>query len=130
MAYLEELLPEFRNGAKIRKKHWHEKVYLYYKNGLIYDYHNQVMYNFSAKSLSSDNWEFYKEPIDWNYIIENNCLCWFWDDENDENFIATLEAFEIDTCVTSFKSKNGAVWHNCRPVQKDEVTFYDNKKDE
>lgn len=48
----------------------------------------------------------------------------------DENFIATLEAFEIDTCVTSFKSKNGAVWHNCRPVRKDEVTFYEDKKDE
>lgn len=42
----------------------------------------------------------------------------------------TLEAFEIDTCVTSFKSKNGAVWHNCRPVRKDEVTFYEDKKDE
>ena len=52
-----------------------------------------------------------------------------WDDENDKNFIATLEAFEIDICVTSFKSKNGAVWHNCRPVRKDEVTFYEDKKD-
>lgn len=28
------------------------------------------------------------------------------------------------------RKKTGAVWHNCRPVQKDEVTFYDNKKDE
>lgn len=79
--------------------------------------------------MTCDLWEFYQEHIDWNYIIENSCLCWFWDDENDKNFIATLEAFEIDICVTSFKSKNGAVWHNCRPVRKDEVTFYEDKKD-
>lgn len=116
-------IAEFRKGAKIRKKHWHEKVYLYYKNGLIYDYHNQVMYNFSAKSLSSDDWEFYQEPIDWKYIIDNRCLCWFWDDTNIGNFIAELEDFR-DGAIVPFKSKNGASWRNCRPVKMEEVTFY------
>lgn len=119
MAYLEELLPEFRKGAKIRRKYWGDYDFVEisdFEKGLI----------FTNKELEASDWEFYQEPIDWNYIIENNCLCRFWNDENDENFIATLEAFEIG----SFKSKNGAVWHNCRPVQKDEVTFYDDKKDE
>lgn len=49
MSYLEELLPEFRKGAKITKKEWDKKSYIYYKNGLIYDRNNQIMYNFSAK---------------------------------------------------------------------------------
>lgn len=81
------------------------------------------MYNFSAKSLSSDNWEFYQEPIDWKYIIDNRCLCWFWDDTNIGNFIAELEDFR-DGAIVPFKSKNGASWRNCRPVKREEVTFY------
>lgn len=129
MAYLEELLPEFRKGAKIRKKSWDKRDYSYYRDGRIYDQNNQAMYSFSAKALSYDGWEFYKEPEpNWQYIIENKCLCWFWDDENDENFIARLEAFNMDDDNMRFKSKNGAAWRNCRPVHKDEVTFYEDKK--
>lgn len=131
MAYLEELLPEFRKGAKIRKKSWDKRDYSYYRDGRIYDQNNQAMYSFSAKALSYDGWEFYKEPEqNWQYIIENKCLCWFWDDENDENFIARLEAFNMDDDNMRFKSKNGAAWRNCRPVHKDEVTFYEERKDE
>lgn len=131
MAYLEELLPEFRKGAKIRKKSWDKRDYSYYKDGRIYDQNNQAMYSFSAKALSYDGWEFYKEPEpNWQYIIKNRCLCWFWDDENDENFIARLEAFNMDDDNMRFKSKNGAAWRNCRPVHKDEVTFYEERKDE
>lgn len=41
MSYLEELLPEFRKGAKIRRSKVHEpkngKGYVYYKNGKIYN---------------------------------------------------------------------------------------------
>lgn len=128
MAYLEELLPEFRNGAKIRQSYRGKNYFIQLKDGQILDSYGST-HKFTAIDLLEDKWEFYQEPIDWNYIVENRCLCWFWDDENDENFITTLEAFEIDICVTSFKSKNGAVWHNCRPVRKDEVTFYEDKKD-
>ena len=42
MAYLEELLPEFRKGAKIRKKSWDKRDYSYYKDGRIYDQNNIV----------------------------------------------------------------------------------------
>lgn len=129
MAYLEELLPEFRKGVKIKYKSWKKDWHIRIANGNVYNQEDEI-YSFNAADFKQDCWEFYQEPIDWDYIIKNKCLCWFWDDENDENFIATLEAFEIDTCVTSFKSKNGAVWHNCRPVQKDEVNFYEEKKDE
>lgn len=125
MSYLEELLPEFRNGAKIRRKYWGDNDFVEisdFKKGLI----------FTNKELEASDWEFYQEPIDWelqnsvdwNYIIKNRCLCWFWDDENYENFIARLEAFNMDDNMR-FKSKNGAAWRNCRPVRRDEVTFYE-----
>lgn len=121
MAYLEELLPEFRNGAKIRRKCWVCGI-----EGICKDEN----YSFHTHDVNADDWEIVpNKPIDWDYIIKNKCLCLFWDDENDENFIATLEAFEIDTCVTSFKSKNGAIWHNCRPVNRDEINFYEEKEE-
>lgn len=129
MSSLEKILPEFRNGARIRISTWPKNQYIYKKGNEIYNEDGEISKFLDGYVMTCDLWEFYQEHIDWNYIIENSCLCWFWDDENDKNFIATLEAFEIDICVTRFKSKNGAVWHNCRPVRKDEVTFYEDKKD-
>lgn len=125
MSYLEELLPEFRKGAKITKKEWGKKSYIYYKNGLIYDQNNQIMCNFSAKALSYDGWEFYQEHVDWDYIIKNKCLCWFWDGDgsrtiNELKCVGEGEFYD-DCCRT---------WENCRPVRKDEVTFYEDNKDE
>lgn len=122
MSYLEKLLPEFRKGAKIRRKYWGDNDFVEisdFKKGLI----------FTNKELEASDWEFYQEPIDWDYIIKNRCLCWFWDDENYENLIARLEAFNMDDDMR-FKSKNGAAWRNCRPVHRDEVTFYEDKKDD
>ena len=74
--------------------------------------------------------ELLSEP-DWDYIIKNKCLCWFWDDDEDKEIknISTLYAkprksnkFFIDIA--------GSNWKNCRPVRRDEVTFYEDKKDE
>ena len=132
MAYLEELLPEFRKGAKIRKKSWDKRDYSYYKDGRIYDQNNQAMYSFSAKALSYDGWEFYKEPEpNWQYIIENKCLCWFWDncDKEDRQRARCLSDF-IPNKTTPFLDEAGYFWPYCRPVRKDEVTFYEDKKDE
>ena len=70
MAYLEELLPEFRNGAKIRRKSWPENLCISLRgsSGI----------NIAFYDVEADDWE--KVPdksIDWNYIIKNKCLCWF-----------------------------------------------------
>lgn len=124
MSYLEELLPEFRKGAKIRKKSWDKRAYSYYKDGRIYDHNNQVMYSFSAKALSYDGWEFYQEPEpDWDYIIKNKCLCWFWDECEGDKIIGFLHNIE-----ERLEHKFNAVFKNCRPVRKDEVTFYEDKE--
>mgnify|MGYP000498977431 FL=1 len=118
MAYLEELMHEFRNGAKIRCGYWKKGMYI----------QNIDDDDIDIEDLPRDDWEFYQEPIDWKYIIEKKCLCWFWDDENIGNFIAELGDFR-DGSLIPFKCKNGASWRNCRPVRKDEVTFYEDKKD-
>ena len=123
MAYLEELLPEFRKGAKIRCKKWSygEYVYLGEKN-IIYDERNK-RYEFVNDDLFVE-WELYQEPIDYDYIIKNKCLCLFWND--DETTIGILKCKYTD----GFLENCGEIWNNCRPVRRDEVTFYEDKKDE
>lgn len=124
MAYLEELLPEFRKGGKIRCKKWSygEYVYLCEKN-IIYDERNK-RYEFVNDDLFVE-WELYQESVpDWNYIIKNKCMCLFWND--DETAIGILKCKYSDGFLTNY----GEIWNNCRPVRRDEVTFYEDKKDE
>lgn len=70
MSYLEELLPEFRKGAKITKKEWDKKSYIYYKNGLIYDRNNQIMYNFSDFVHPYCVTDDYQGAFLWGYTTE------------------------------------------------------------
>lgn len=133
MSYLEELLPEFRKGVKIKKSHWSNKTYQYLKDGYIVNQEGGV-YNFTAEDVMDNSWELYKDPEpDWNYIIKNKCLCWFWD--NDPNWALAGYLDNVDFCRNfSFgrTSLGGEVvrYKHCRPVRRDEVTFYEDKKDE
>lgn len=133
MAYLEELLPEFRKGARIRKKDWDKDLYLYYKDGLIYDQYHQPFYSLLAKSILGDCWEFYQEPEpDWQYIIDHKCLCYFWDN-NDDRRIGLLTKISISGSYNRRLDylMNSRLWYeHCRPVRRDEVTFYEDKEDE
>lgn len=124
----EEVLPVLKNGKKIKRKEWSEKQFIY-REGLSVCKEDGGYYYMDCDQLLCDDWEVFEGP-DWDYIIKNKCLCWFWDDENYENFIARLEAFNMDDDNMRFKSKNGAAWRNCRPVRRDEVTFYEDKKDD
>lgn len=119
MAYLEELLPEFRKGAKIRRKIWSDKVFM--------SSENIGESCLCARDIDANDWELWQEPkedIDWDYIIKNKCLCWFWDGDGSKT-INKLQCvgegeFYDDCCRT---------WENCHPVRKDEVTFYEDKRD-
>lgn len=136
MSYLEELLPEFRKGAKIRQNDWDEDVFIRFYKDEIYWYDDGSWKDgkiASTKDLvslftfHSDDWEFYQEPIDWDYIIKNKCLCWFWDDvdslEESSYGYLTYHNKNILYCY------NGKKWYkNCRPVRRDEVTFYEDVK--
>jgi hypothetical protein len=128
MAYLEELLPEFRKGAKIRSSMWSKKAYIHLKDGKILD-ESGLPYTIPAIAFHINDWELYQEPIDWDYIIKNKYLCWFWDDDADIYTLGTLTKIsDVAGKFGDFKYKwniNGKYWKNCRPVCKDEVTFYE-----
>lgn len=125
MAYLEELLPEFRKGAKIRNKYWEKNEYICIKNDKVVDEKGNYLNDFYNRYLLYDEWELYQEPIDWDYIIKNKCMCLFWNSLGKAKYLNYLQAKEEHT----FRDELGSCWDKCRPVRRDEVTFYEDKKD-
>ena len=133
MAYLEELLPEFRKGAKIRINNWPKPFYYEMRNGKIYNQDGHEVAVFSHQALFENVWEFYQEPIDWQYIIDNRCLCWFWDDKFNWAVCGTLGEIEKDAEYAFIMFDDGgnrSNYKHCRPIRRDEVTFYEDKKDD
>lgn len=129
MSYLEELLPEFRKGAKIRRRIWDDKE-LFVKINEAGEpvLNNGNKFEFCRNIICSD-WEFYQEAIDWDYIIKNKCLCWFWDD------VDNLEESSYGYLIRHNKYTkcfyDGKEWYNhCRPVRKDELNLYEERNDE
>lgn len=127
MSYLEELLPEFRKGAKIRQKHWKDGAYIEKcPQGIIY--HNIEIYKVD---ILADDYELYQEPIDWDYIIKNKCLCWFWCKYEERKTARYLKDYDsYNSQFGRYNGKNVAVTYfdYCRPVRRDEVTFYGERK--
>lgn len=133
MSYLEELLPEFRKGAKIRCNHWGEEEYVYLEGDEIIDNNNKATV-LDGPQIVSNSWELYQKPIDWDYIINNKCLCWFWDYDESHKILGFLikvnENKKLCHFVCKKSSRDTYDYAYCRPVRRDEVTFYENKKDE
>lgn len=66
-----------------------------------------------------NDWEVYQKPIDWGYIIENRIPCWFW------NIERKVSGILVDYNEDDMYLRDGdSYYQNCRPVHKDEVTFY------
>lgn len=139
MAYLEELLPEFRKGAKIMRtseaKILGKQPYYFFKDNKVWydnsisvkDYNNRPFTNYE---LMASDWELVKDPEpDWDYIIKNKCLCWFWDDDESEKIVSILINAEKDE-YTPFLLYDECYFEHCRPVRRDEVNFYEDKRDE
>lgn len=132
MSYLEELLPEFKNGIKIRRKPWSKGKYIKLKGLYARDEYGNG-YFLEPDELAADDWERYQEPIDWNTIIKNRCLCWFWDDDDTDGVMAILVSVYKDSPYCYYcrdLAGCGSSRKHCRPIRKDEVTFYEDKKDE
>lgn len=122
MSYLEELLPEFRKGAKIRRKYWSEENCI--------SINRSMGLHLSPVDTQADDWEICREPEpDWQYIIDHKCLCWFWEDDEEKRIANYLQSIGIRK-NNSFIDVNTFFWENCRPVRRDEVTFYEDRKDE
>jgi hypothetical protein len=123
MAYLEELLPEFRKGAKIRSALWSKNTFIYMKGNKILD-ESGTEYVFRNISFFINDWEVYQKPIDWGYIIENRIPCWFWNIER--KVLGILVDYNEDDM---YLRDGDSYYQNCRPVHKDEITFYEDEKD-
>lgn len=98
------------------------------KDGTIVD-QNKQPYNLNLVDLKCAEWELYQEPIDWDYIIKNKCLCWFWDDNVNHKRIYKLAGINKKAAYP-FENTTGGVYRHCRPVRKDEVSFYEDKNNE
>ena len=130
MSYLEELLPEFRKGAKIRLADWKPNHYIILKDLWFIDETGKKT-DITVGELIANNWEFYQmSGPGWQYIIDHKCLCWFWDADYCKmcNILQKIDTSTAGTKV--YIDKNNLRWNNCRPVRRDEVTFYEDKKDE
>lgn len=132
MAYLEKLLPEFRKGAKIRSSMWSKKAFIHLKDGKILD-ETGLPYTIPAIVFHINDWEFYQEPIDWDCIIKKKCLCWFWDHSEKRKRTGLLARLisqdEYRFEKGGYNGEPSIPYMNCRPVRKDEVTFYEDKRD-
>lgn len=128
MAYLEELLPEFRKGAKIRCSNWEKDKYIQKKGGLVAT-DNDILCDLSASDIFSNRWELYQEPIDWQYIIDHKCLCWFYDADESNKRAGILKIISENINVLYWNNYDQQ-WFNCRPVRRDEVNFYEDRKDD
>lgn len=129
MAYLEELLPEFRKGAKIRRKIWSDKVFM--------SSENIGESCLCARDIDANDWELWQEPkedIDWDYIIKNKCLCWFWDHSEERKRTGLLARLisqdEYRFEKGGYNGEPSIPYMNCRPVRKDELNLYEERNDE
>lgn len=126
MSYLEELLPEFKKGAKIRRKDWRDGKYIKLSGVYAKDEYGDV-YFIEPNEITADDWELYKDPEpDWQYIIDHKYLCWFWRQDVNFKLISVLREITNNLFIDTL----GNCWENCRPVRKDEVTFYEDRKDD
>lgn len=98
------------------------------KDGKILD-ESGLPYTIPAIAFHINDWELYQEPIDWDYIIKNKCLCWFWDDNVNHKRIYKLAGINKKAAYP-FENTTGGVSRHCQPVRKDEVTFYEDKRDD
>ena len=128
MAYLEEFLPEFRKGAKIRQTDWNKDSYIEMNKSVGVVINNKSeRYIFSYEDVAHSQWELFREPEpDWDYIIKNKCLCWFSNGDNSANMFGYLQEHNHKHFVDIKINR----WENCRPVRRDEVTFYEDRKDD
>lgn len=120
----EEVLPAFQAGKKIRRKDWEPHRYICLK-----DEDSLLIYH-----ILKNDWEIIEEPEpDWQYIIKNKCLCWFWDSNFNWAMCGTLGQIEkgVEYEFTMFdEAGNRSAFKHCRPVRKEEVKFYEDKEDE
>ena len=128
----EEALKAMREGKKVyRLSYPRNKLSMRNKNIFV---GGRLCIELLEAVITAEDWEIYQEPTpDWDYIIKNKCLCWFWDLEDYKDLGILIEVNENNKlCRYDCRKSNGDFYRyaNCRPVRKDEITFYEDKKDD
>lgn len=120
----EEVLPSLKEGKKIIRKAWKLVDYDFYKRI------KEKPTVFYKEDLLADDWELYQEPIDWDYIIKNKCLCKFWN-VNPMGFrYDFLNVIDDSADEYKYHSQNDNNWWlRCKPVKKSEINFYEENKE-
>lgn len=62
----------------------------------------------------------------YDFAIKERVICWFYNNSHQQKTIGFLNSFDEDY----FWADNGKTYKFCRPVRRDEVNFYEDKKDE
>lgn len=114
------------HGKKYRLDYWITSQYIYFDDDtstIRSEDGDEYKLN-STQIMLSDTWEEYIEPIDYSKYI--GCLCWFWDDLEEEKTIGILEYISNDNfpynCIANLSYKH------CRPVKPEEIKFYKEKE--
>ena len=127
----EDVLPALKEGKKVRRSLWPKDEYIFRVNNLVCNEKNDYWCPADFDNILRDDWEIIKESeYDWDYIIENECPCWFWDIYEDGKVIGSLNNVHILEKCPYADNLNGLHWKHCRPVRPDEINFYEDKEDE
>ena len=73
-----------------------------------------------------------KSKIDWDYVIKNKCVCRFWDSGSEEVLSCDfryLKEVNYAREAAPYEDEFGYLWAKCRPVRKNEIEFYEDRKD-
>lgn len=126
----EKIQKHLLSGGKIKRKLGSCNIIANIsENGFIYD-NSKTFYIFCKEDLTADNWEIVEPEYNWDKIIKDRILCQFWDDDEFSLIGTLIKIGSPEPLFRRYKyqSDNGRYWINCRPVRKDEVIFYKDKK--
>lgn len=123
-----EIYEGLLQGKKYRKSDWDKSCYIYFDSDLCkFRYYDGTIFTMTNYSImKSNNWEEYKEFINYEKCI--GCLCKFWnvplDSHTDYGILKRIDKYE-EYC---FVKENGNRSRFCKPVKPEEIKFYNGEK--
>lgn len=111
-------------GERIR---WDTDILHLNEEGILVDENsNQETWHFKCY----EDWIIYKEPKWYENIPKDKLLCWFWENDGDNQDNRARILLEYSE-RHGFISDNGTAWKNCRRLTKQEIQlFMDNAPEE
>lgn len=130
-------------GKKVRCKTktsydcWTDPTYYIFYNKLdkkIYDVDGAELDISIVMDFLDNEWEII-DDYDWNEIIQNQYLCWFWNDNKNNGIFGLLLKVDKNSSYPFIIKDNDdigfkfKIFKNCRPVHPREINFYSKNKE-